>query len=355
MSEKKLNYRLINLLALISLIYVICLTGTFCWGILQKIITIIFPFIVGFAAAYAFTPLVRWLEKKGLKKGISITIIVVGLIFLVLLLLVITIPLLYDQLSLLAKMVVKVVQNFDTKFNINLGSYELTITDYLNGIIKELGSVASSTGVDMANKFIGLAGNAIIGFVAFIYFLIDMDKIRTIIRDWILSISNRLFEYIRLMDTEITNYLKGLEIFMLIELIEYSLIYLIIGHPNWLIIGILACITTVIPYFGGLITNLIALILASVVSPQLLILTIIVCLIFPQLDGYFTSPRFYGKTNNINPLITILVVSIGGSLAGVVGIIAALPIYLLLRTTYHFFMPYIQERINLNKTPQKEK
>ena len=69
----------------------------------------------------------------------------------------------------------------------------------------------------------------------------------------------------------------------------------------------------------------------------MLILTIIICLIFPQLDGYLISPKVYGKTNNVNPLITIMVVSVGGTLKGMVGIIVALPCYLLIRTTYNFF------------------
>lgn len=349
MNEKKINYRIVNLLAAVALIYLVVISAFVCWDIVQRLFTILAPFILAFVAAYAITPLVRWLDKKGLKKGYAITLIVVGMVLLVLLLLWITLPLVYEQLSLVAKMIVKVVQNLDTKFNINLGTYQLTITDYLNGILKELGTVASSTGVDIVNKSIGLAGQVIVCFVGFIYFLIDMDKIRSIVKEWIISISPKTYSYIRTMDNEIMKYLKGLETFMLIELIEYSLIYLIIGHPNWLILGILACITTVIPYFGGLITNIIALILASVVSTKLLILTIIVCLIFPQLDGYFISPKVYGKSNNINPLITIMVVSVGGSLFGVIGIIAALPVYLLLRTTYHFFKPDIQEKLATTK------
>ena len=349
MSEKKVNYRIVNLLAAVALIYLLVISMLLCWDIVKRVFELLAPFIIAFVAAYAITPFVRWLDQKGMKKGYAITMIVVGLLLFVGLLLWITLPLVYDQLSQLAKMVVKIVQNLDSNFHINLGSYQLTITDYLNGILKELGTVASSTGVDIMNKSIGLAGQAIVGLVGFIYFLIDMDKIRNAVKEWMMSISPKTYEYIKTMDKEIMNYLKGLETFMLIELVEYSLIYLIIGHPNWLIIGILACITTVIPYFGGLITNLIALILASVVSPQLLILTIIVCLVFPQLDGYFTSPKVYGKTNNINPLITIMVVSIGGSLFGVIGIIAALPVYLLLRTTYHFFKPDLLKKLQMEK------
>lgn len=231
----------------------------------------------------------------------------------------------------------EVMNNFDTKFDINLGSFEIKITDYLNTLVKNVGPVASSSTMNFVNGSFSFIGKFIVGFVGFIYFLADMDKIRSYVKEFLTSISKRIFEYFKLMDTEITNYLKGLEIFMVIQLFEYSILFFIVGHPNWLILGILACVTTVIPYFGGLITNIIAIILASVVSVPLMIATTVICLIFPQLDGYLISPKVYGKTNDVNPLITIMAVSVGGTLAGMTGIIVALPVYLLIRTTYRFF------------------
>lgn len=337
MFNNKINYGIVNLAALMLLLY-IGVTNIGLWiGILGKCIAVLSPFIVAFVFAYAFTPLVRWLDKKGLSKSLAITVVVIGLVVIVGGIIALTLPLLYDQLKLLIKTVVEVMKNFDNKFNINLGTYEIKITDYLNDILKSLGSVAGASTMDIINKSLGFIGKFVVGFVGFIYFLIYMDKIRSTLKELLKETNKRAFNYIKLMDTEITNYLKGLEIFMVIQLFEYSLLFLIVGHPNWLILGILACITTVIPYFGGLITNIIAIILASVISPKLFILTIIICLIFPQLDGYIISPRVYGHTNNVNPLITIMAVSIGGTLAGPTGIIVALPCYLLLRTTFNFF------------------
>ena len=138
---------------------------------------------------------------------------------------------------------------------------------------------------------------------------------------------------------------------MVIEFFEYSILFKIVNHPNWLILGILACVMTVIPYFGGLITNVIALALASVTTPYTFFGTLIICAIFPQIDGYFTSPKVYGKTNNINPLITIMAVSVGGTIAGSIGIIAALPVYLVIRTTYNYFKSDLKETVkNLKET-----
>lgn len=337
MLKNKLNYTIINLAALMIFLYIGVSNINLWWGILTRVVSALSPFIIGFAFAYAFTPLVRFLKNKGIPKTIANLIVIIGLVLLVGIILGITLPLLYDQLSLLIKMIMEVFENIGDKLPSNFGSFEIKITDYLNEALKSLGAITSSTTLDIVGKSFGFLSKLIVGFVGFIYFLVDMDKIRHDLKNLLLSQNKRSFEYIKSMDEETTNYLKGLEIFMLIQLFEYSFLFFIIGHPNWLILGVLACITTVIPYFGGLITNIIAIILASVVSIPLMIATTVICLIFPQLDGYIISPKVYGKTNNVNPLITIMVVSVGGTIAGMTGIIAALPCYLLLRETYNFF------------------
>lgn len=349
MNSNKLNYTIINLTAFLLLLYIAVSNVGVWWGILVKVISIMAPFIVGFAFAYAFTPIVQWLENKGLRKSLAVTVVILGLILIVGGLLAVTLPMIYEQLALLAKMILEVFDNVGSKFNINFGKFEIRVADYLNDAVKSVGSLVSSTTLDIVTKSVDFVSKVIVGFVGFVYFLADMDKIKGWVRDILLSINKRGYEYFKCMDIEISNYLKGLGIFMVIQLIEYSFIFFIIGHPNWLILGILACLTTVIPYFGGLITNIIAIITASVVSTPLVIATIIICLIFPQVDGYFISPKVYGKTNNVNPLITIMVVSIGGTVAGIAGIIVALPCYLLIRTTFHFFRKDLQKGMKIVK------
>ena len=349
MSKNKLNYKLINITTLMLLLYIGFSNVNLWIGVVSKTLSILGPFIVGFVFAYALNPIVRYLEKKGVRKSLAVTAVVISLVVIVGGLLAITLPMIYEQASLFAKFIIEVIENVGTKFDVNLGSFEIKIADYLNTAVKDIGSIASSTTIGIVSKSINFIGKFILGFVGFIYFLADMDKIRKSFKDILLSINVKTYKYFKCLDIEIGNYIKGLGIFMVIQLIEYSLLFLLVGHPNWLILGILACITTVIPYFGGLITNILAIITASLISTKLVIATIIICLIFPQLDGYVISPKVYGKTNNVNPLITIMAVSVGGTLLGVVGIIAALPIYLLIRATYQFYKPDIKKSVKKMK------
>ena len=340
MFQNRLNYRVINLAALLFLLW---------WQIFVKCVSVFSPFIIGFAFSYAFTPLVRYLERKKIPRTASLLIVIFGIIFIIFGLLAVTLPLLYDQLSLFIKMILEVFDHVSSRVPMNIGSFEIKVTDYLNELLKDIGSITSSTTMDFIGKFLNFSGKFIVGFVAFVYFLIDMDKIRSEVKRILQSSNKRFFQYIECMDNEITHYLQGLEMFMVIQLFEYSFLFLIVGHPNWLILGLLACVTTVIPYFGGLITNLIAILMASVVSFPLMISTTIICLIFPQLDGYLISPKVYGKTNNVNPLITIMAVSVGGTVAGIWGIIVALPCYLLIRTTYNFYKNDLKKSVSIVK------
>ncbi len=345
MKKDKLNYKIINLTALMLFLY-ITVTNIGTWyNIIGKIVQIIFPFIVAFTIAYALSPVVNFLTKKKLPKWLSVLTVVLIIILFIFFIAITILPLVYDQLISLSKNLDKASDIISSKFDLNLGNIEGNVSKYLDTIIKNIDKIITDGAYSFISKSVGVVGNIIVGFVSMIYFFSYMDDIRLAVKNFFSDISKRSFNYVKCVDMEIGNYIKGLAIFMVIQFFEYSVLFRIVNHPNWLILGILACITTVIPYFGGLITNIIALILASVTTKYTFLGTLLICLVFPQLDGYLISPKVYGKTNNVNPLITIMAVSVGGTLAGMVGIIAALPIYLLIRTTYKFFIRDLKEGV----------
>ena len=339
MFKDKLNYKLLNVLILAVIIYIALLTSNYWMTIVSKIISIAVPFLIAFAIAYSFYPIVKKIRNKGLSNGIAVTIVAGSVILIFTVLLIVTIPLLYEQLVLLSQSLAAVISDIQTKFAVNLGDFSKTVDGILNGLIENLGQMASSGAGQFLNSSIGFLSNTIIILILSIYFLADMEKIRKEVKKVLMRDKKhkRLFNYVKVVDSQLVNYLLGLVLFMAIHFVEYSLLFLIIGHPNWLLLGMLASITTIIPYFGGLIANIIAVILASVVSLPLFIATLVICLIFPNIDGYVIQPKIFGKTNNMSAFATIFAVIAGGSLFGVVGIMIALPGYIILSTTYDFY------------------
>lgn len=359
MFKDKMNFKLLNILMFAIIIYLGILTFNVWGSIIAKIIAIIIPFLISFSIAYAFYPLVKKLKKKGLSNSLSVTIVAGSVILIIILLILITVPLVYDQLILLSQSITEVMSDLSEKLKINFGDFQNTINTLLNNVISSVGRYLSDGTFNFVGKAVDFMSNAIIILILSIYFLADMEKVRSevssLLRRGTSKRRKRAYEYVRILDKELGQYLTGLALFIGIQFVEYSLIFLIIGHPNWLLLGILASITTVIPYFGGLITNIIAVILASVVSTPLFIATLIVCLIFPNIDGYIISPKVYGKTNNVNAMWTIFAVVVGGTLFGIVGIMISLPVYIALNCTYKFFREDIYDTVSNMKNIKEDK
>lgn len=355
MFKDKLNFKLLNFLILLVIVYIAINTNSWWGSIFGKIITIILPFAISFAIAYALYPLVRKLQNKGVRKSLAVTLVVVLGSFFIFGLVAITVPLVYDQLITLSRLIAEVMSDLSNKFALDLGGFEDAVMGILNDIISGIGKYLSSGTISFVGKSVDFITKFIIVYIVSIYFLAGMDEIRANVKRMLKSKSNKSFSYVKALDKDLGQYLQGLVIFMVIQLFEYCFLFWVVGHPNWLLLGILASVTTVVPYFGGLITNIIAVILASVVSTPVFIATLVICIICPNLDSYVISPRVYGKTNNISPLWTIFAVFVGGVLLGFIGILIALPAYIIIRRTYHFYKEDIKDKIDDIKVSKRTK
>ena len=344
-----INYGLVNILLFVLLVALLYWISALWLGIFKKIIEVIFPFLVGFVIAYALYPLQRKLLDVGIPKWLSVGIIYFILIGFVVLIAIMVIPLFYDQLVLFLSNISAVITDLSSTYELDLGVLQTSFSDISSNIIKELGSNISNGAINFVNTSISVVTNLIIILIVSVYFLFDMESIRSKIKTKLKKYKNRSYEYFKKLDLEINNYFVGLLKNMIIQFFEYTFVFFVIGHPNYLIIGILASVTTIIPYFGGLLTNVLALIIASVVSTKLFILTLIVCIICPNIDGYIIGPKVYGKTNKLPPMVNIFAVCAGGILGGVWGIIVSLPLAIIIITTLKFFKDDINNKIYVIK------
>ncbi len=345
MYKNKINYLLVNILLIAVLVWLAINTSGYWLGFIVKVFDVALPFLLAFVFAYVLDPFVKFLEKKGVRKNLAIAIIIVILIAAVVGILWITLPMVYEQLLLFANSLSRFIQDVSTRFDVNLGDMQIKIADILNHVIQQLGAYVSSGTIDILGKSVSMITNLFIVLVVGIYLLFDMDKIRKHVKDLLQSISPRTMNFVAQLDKEIGNYFHGFFILMIVTLIEYSILYRLIGHPNWMIMGVIMAISIIIPYFGGVIGNCIGIITASVVSTPVLIGSVLICLIFSNVDGYVISPKIYGKTNNLNPIAIIFSITVCSALFGFIGIVAAIPLYITIRCAYRFYEHDIKEKI----------
>jgi len=345
MKSNRINYKLVNVV-LVLLICFLFYNTIGMWSFLfDKTLSILSPFIISFAVAYALYPFLEKLTSKGVPKVLSILIIVICIIGFISLIIALLIPILVEQLTALFNMLLAFAQDISFKYNIDLNNFKENIMD-VNGLISNYGKSISDFSFSFISSSINILSKFVICFIVSIYFLTDMDKIRFKIKKTVKRKNRKTYNYLKRIDHEVSQYFVGLEKYIVIQFVEYTLIFFIIGHPYYLLLGILCSITTIIPYFGGIFANIIACITAFFVSSKLFILTLIVAFICPNIDGYIISPRVYGKTNNIPALVSIFAVFAGGIIYGVIGIIIALPVAIILLSTYRFYEDDISDKLD---------
>ena len=354
-SDKKINFKLVNLAILALIVYLMYHTGNLWIGIFNKIVDICLPFGIGFAIAYAVYPLVLKLRRRKFPKGLAIFTVIFSMFALLTFMGYIISTTCVNQMSNLFNSIsefIKEIGNFN--LNINLSGLEETINDNFKSIIDGVTKYVSDGAVNLVSSSISFLGDLCICIAAFIYFLIDMDRIRAALKKFIRTRSKKTFCFIKLLDTEMNNYLSGLVQVMFISVFEYGIAYLIIGHPNAIMLGLMAGIGTLIPYFGGIATNIVASITAFIVSPALFVRTVITFFLLSSLDSYIINPHVYGKTNSIHPLITIFALFAGGIIFGLLGVLISFPLAIFIVSLVKFYKDDISEGLEKIKENNKK-
>lgn len=346
MFKDKINYKLVNIAIIALIVFLFYQTGHLWIGITNKILQIIIPFLFAFAIAYAFHPFLQKMMDKKIPKWLGISIIVFLILSLASLVIYLIATVMLGQLSSFFNSIIAFINSLsETNFDFNLAGLETSLSDTFKNILTNFGTYVSDGAINIIDSSLGVISTIFIVFASFIYFLIDMDKIRDEINFFFRKKSRKTFKYVRTLDDQMKNYLNGMVQIIIISLIEYTLVYTIIGHPNAILLGFLAAVANLIPYFGGIAVNIVAAITAFVVSPGLLIRTIIAFLILSAIDSYVINPTIYGKTNSIHPLVTIIALFAGGIIFGILGVFISFPIAIILITTYKYYKDDISKNI----------
>ena len=206
--------------------------------------------------------------------------------------------------------------------------------------VVNIGSVGAIIG-----KFISAAGSLFIGLFSIIFITFFFLKEENLFKDSLLLFVPEKHHKttLRVVDeskTLLIRYYIGvlLEVIGVMTLITLSL--KIFGIQNALLIGFFGGIMNIIPYLGPIIGGLIGITLGVISTlsggsfnellPVILkLLGTFVVVNF--IDNNILIPVIYSKSVKSHPLEIFLIIIIGGGIAGLVGMLFAVPVYTLLR------------------------
>lgn len=323
MLNNKLNLKLLNWLFVFLIILVIYQTKSMWFCILDFICNLLKPLIVSVVISYVCNLYLKKLNKI-FNKFISIVLFVFTVLFIFYFLFFKLFPVIILQIIDCGNIVLQFLKSISVKFNINFVDLYSKLANFIDFL--------PNVSVVFNNVFKYFTFFCIVGICS-IYLFFDFNKFVSKIK-FLIKDNNNLFRFFVVLNDEMEKYVSSFFILVLLNIIEYILVFFVVGHPNYLLLGFMAGLFSLLPIFGGMFTNVVALITAFIFNYGLFIRTLIGILVLSILDGYVVSPIVYSHGVKLHPILVILSIYICNKLFGVFGIILAIPILIIINISF---------------------
>lgn len=317
--------------------------------IIGSIFAVISPLFIGIVIAWILDPLVTWLQKNGLKRGIATVIVFLAFLSVITLFLVLMIPALAEQVNEFISFAPNILEYLKNTGE-NIFSKLSNIYDYDFSTIKlqvynAISNMLSSITVDLPNTLINFASsfvsgglNILFGFFVAFYMLFDFNNVRK----HLLSLLPKKIhaDAITLTDSlnkTLKSYVNGTLLIMLILFVFQSIALGIAGLSSPMLFGLFCAITNVIPYVGPYIGGIPAVVVGFTISPITGIGCLIAVVVAQLLESYFLNPIVMSKTMKLHPVTIMIGLLLFGHFFGILGMILATPIISCLKVIFNFF------------------
>lgn len=311
----------------------------------------------GMALAIVLSFPVRALSRV-MPRGLAILITFLALIGLVVLALVFLVPSLLRQLGNFI-LIVPTIANDVNRFLLDLiqplrerDVLLIPSERFMESLVRDLFERAQQVIQGILGGLVGFIsgafnfGIALFGilFVA-IYLLVDVRKVKAAyLKAAPVHYRRDARELWDAFGFSLSRYLGGLLLVVVVQGVLATLALQTLGVPYAILLGVWVSMTAIIPYLGPFLGGIPAVIVALTFGSSTFesntttaVLTVIAYVLIQQFEGNFLTPRVQGQALHVHPIFVLLAVIGGGQLAGLAGIIFAVPTLAILRVVFDFF------------------
>jgi predicted PurR-regulated permease PerM len=282
--------------------------------------------VVALVFAGTFNPLVEWMERRGLKRTLSLVLLFSASVVVASLLLFLTVPPLVAQLA----QIVHAAPGHREQLIAFL--QQRSFTEPLahavqNAGLNEMFARIESHLLGYSSQAVMVLGYFATTVVLSFYFLADGKRTQGALyaivpRDYHM----RLARIIHNLETIVGGYMRG-QLFTSAAIAIFTFLLLVICQvPNALSLALFAAVADVIPFVGGILAA--GLVVLSALPRGLPVATVVLVsmFIYMEFESRILVPRVYGHVLRLSPAAVVLALIAGGTLLGVMGALLALPI-----------------------------
>ncbi|WP_214734010.1 AI-2E family transporter [Exiguobacterium sp. s154] len=323
------------------------------------------PLIVAGLFFYFLVGIVDFLEKrlKG-KRTLAVAITLIGLVLIFTLVFSILGPVLGEQITSLVNAMPSIakelqkqafavrdtlLQNeFFARFMAENDEMFRNLTTNITSYLGDLfGNIASSFG-----QVVGFVTSAVITIVVIpfmlLYMLLDGKRLPDAIVKLLPSNYEKETRHIlHDMHETVRSYVNA-QLLVAFFVGITSLIGLwIIDVDYAILLALFMMVTNIIPYVGPFLGAAPAVVVAFIQDPIKVLWVIVIIIIVQQIESNVISPLIQGKSLKVHPLTIIIVLLVAGNLAGIIGMLIAVPFYAVAKTV-------VQNIVRIYKLRERE-
>ncbi len=317
------------------------------------------PLILAFLLAFVLDPLVDLLERRTRMSRTAAT----TLVFLAVVLLLLAAP------AIAIPSVVRAVRSLNLDFlriaadlgrmvqqPITLFGYEWNLQEVYVQLLDTLRNFVQTVAAGTFNLVVGFASTLFwLVFILLAAFYLTRDADR--LTEWLDTLPPPSIQEdvvrLRQQITEVWNaFLRGQLLMGVLMAVITAVVDAAVGLPNALALGLLAGLMEFVPSIGPIIAAIPAVLLALFQGSSWLplsnfwfaVLVLGLYLVIQQIEGNVLLPRVLGSSLKLHPLVVLIAVIAGGSLAGILGMLLAAPTVATLRVLAHYLYCRLTDR-----------
>ncbi|WP_334152777.1 AI-2E family transporter [Microbacterium sp.] len=301
---------------------------------LSNLSTVLIYIALALFAALGLDPSVRFLERRGLSRAISVVVVILSLIVVVALILWTVLPIVIEQIASFVRSVPGMIADFtrtdiyatlEAQFGDQFESLVADVQKFLTdpGNIAAIGGGALQVGASIATAISGV----IVVLVLTLYFVATLPSMtHALLRLAPARDRARAADITDQITDSVGGYVMGMVVLAFFNAVLAFALYFFLGLPFPPLMATVAFCITLIPLVGSVIFWVIGTGLALFTDPIGALIFGIVYLIYMQVEAYVITPRVMNRAISIPGSLVVIGALAGGTLLGLLGALVAVPV-----------------------------
>ena len=304
-------------------------------GWLAKQVAVIFPpLILAGALVFILNPVITSLQRRHIPRAAGVGLTYLGFVTVIVLIGLVVFPAVQDQAQTLSERWPQIRVKIERWVDARAATFQGTPLEFdRRGLTEAVTSTdtsvrdqiarAAKVGVQLFHLMLVLILAPIFAF----YLLVDLPHLRRVAeglvpegaRDEVMVVARR-------MNAAVGGFFRGQLLVAFIVGLLASIGLATIGLPFWLLIGMVAGIFNMIPLVGPYIGGIPALVIALTTQEPITAVWVVAIMVgVQQIDNHFISPLVMHRAVKLHPVLVMLALLLGGTLAGFFGLLIAVP------------------------------